>query len=600
MTRKGRLWPAILAGWALAAVVLTATMARDIAGLWFPDTDDAMRLVEVRDWLNGQSWWDVSQHRLNDGIFAMHWSRLVDLPLAAVIAPLDPLIGPGAATRAAMTLVPLLTLLAIMALAALVTRRLLDTERAKLALLLVPLSVPIVFQARPLRIDHHGWQVALALGAVLALLSRPGRWSGIALGITLGTLVIVSMEGFPIACAIMGVAAFAWAIDPERRDQLIAAAGSWIGTVIALHAATRGPAMFAPVCDAVAPGWIAMLGVACLGMITCALLVDCSAPGAMLQRLAALAACALVAAATLVLVAPDCLHGPFAQLDPLVRTMWYDNVWEGLPLWDQMPIWALVTIGLPVVGLTGTVLALRQSQGEARARWWMMLGVTTAGFALSLFVFRAGATANALAVPGAAWLLSAMLMRARRIGPVLPRTAATAGAFALAAPGLLACALLDRPAAAAATGAHPTTTFARTPCVTGHEIAALAQLPAGTVFAPLDVTPEILATTPHRAIAAGYHRNDTAIHRVLADFMADPAAARGDIVASGATYVAGCPGANETALYRAKAPGGLWARLERGERFDWLMPLPIAGSPVLAWRVIAPAYRPLSPARSRS
>src|SRR5215213_9756514 len=49
-------------------------------------TDDAMRLVQVRDLLAGQGWFDLTQYRLNppDGV-AMHWSRLIDVPIAALI-----------------------------------------------------------------------------------------------------------------------------------------------------------------------------------------------------------------------------------------------------------------------------------------------------------------------------------------------------------------------------------------------------------------------------------------------------------------------------------------------------------------------------------
>ncbi len=49
-------------------------------------TDDAMRLVQVRDLLAGQNWFDLTQHRLSPpaGV-TMHWSRLIDLPLAALI-----------------------------------------------------------------------------------------------------------------------------------------------------------------------------------------------------------------------------------------------------------------------------------------------------------------------------------------------------------------------------------------------------------------------------------------------------------------------------------------------------------------------------------
>ena len=47
---------------------------------------------------------------------------------------------------------------------------------------------------------------------------------------------------------------------------------------------------------------------------------------------------------------------------------------------------------------------------------------------------------------------------------------------------------------------------------------------------------------------------------------AAPDAARTIVLASGADYLVACPGMNELDLYRFTAPGGLWARLERGER----------------------------------
>ena len=81
---RSRLVPVLIA-WVLAALILTLAMADNIATLRFVDPDDAMRLMEVRDWLAGQSWWDVAQHRFNRGDFPMHWSRLVDIPLAAVL-----------------------------------------------------------------------------------------------------------------------------------------------------------------------------------------------------------------------------------------------------------------------------------------------------------------------------------------------------------------------------------------------------------------------------------------------------------------------------------------------------------------------------------
>src|SRR5690606_15924396 len=98
-------------------------------------------------------------------------------------------------------------------------------------------------------------------------------------------------------------------------------------------------------------------------------------------------------------------------------------------------------IGFPIAGLVGGVLAWRESRGEERTRWTMMLALAGLSFALSILIIRTGATANALALPGGAWLLHTLLTRARAVPSVPKRTLATAGALLAATPGLAASAL---------------------------------------------------------------------------------------------------------------------------------------------------------------
>jgi hypothetical protein len=556
--------------------------APTIAGLRFPDPDDAMRLLEVRDWLGGQSWWDVGQHRLNGGNFSMHWSRLVDLPLALVMTLVGPLTTPGVADRIAMTIVPLLTLLAVMAGVAVMTRHLAGREVMTLALLMTALSVPLVYQVRPMRIDHHGWQIALAVAAMAALIGRPTGKRGIWAGSALAALVTISLEGFPIAAIITTVAALAWVIEPSSRSVLRSLATSFFGFALVLHVATRGPGAWAASCDAISPAWLAALGVASVGIVVATF----AKPSSRLTRLATQGVTGIAAGGTLLAAAPVCARGPFASLDPLVRALWYEQVSEGLPIWEQPLAWAVITVALPVVGIIGTVLAVRRAPVERRFGWQFLLAVLIPAFLLSCLVNRTGATANALALPGAASLLLVLLTRARAIYSVPLRILATIAAFLATSPGLVAAA-----AALGGVGARTSTMqglagASRQPCERFDQVRGLAQLPPGTIFLPIDVTPDLIATTTHRAISGGYHRNAAAMHRVLAAFTGSPAAAERIVRASRADYVAGCAGLNETRLYNAVAPQGLWARLQRGERVAWLQPLPIDGSPVLAWKVV--------------
>ena len=201
-----------------------------------------------------------------------------------------------------------------------------------------------------------------------------------------------------------------------------------------LHIATRGPAMLAPACDAMAPALAR--GARRRG--------DRRDAGDAAARESACAARragagGIGAAATLLVGrAGAACAGPFATLDPLVVPLWYVNVAEGLPLWEQTPDWAVMTIGLPIVGLVGSVLACAPAQGEARSRWTMLLAAARRRRSLlSLLVNRAGATANALACRARRALLLALLTRARAIVAGRCRAlAATAGALLVASPGL--------------------------------------------------------------------------------------------------------------------------------------------------------------------
>ncbi|MGK6322560.1 hypothetical protein ACMGDM_05690 [Sphingomonas sp. DT-51] len=667
----------VLAGWLLTSLLLLAASWDAIRVRLFLDADDAMRLLEVRDWLGGQGWFDVAQHRLNRGDFPMHWSRLVDLPLAGTMLGLRPLLGAEGAERVALVLVPLLTLLAVTALAARLTRLVAGRARAPYAVLLVALAAPLLAQLRPLRIDHHGWQVAAALAAAAALLAPPTRRSGAIAGAALAVLLTISFEGLPIAAATAGIAALGWAWRPAQGAMVVTLGWTLAIVASALHLATRGPLWEQPACDAMAPAWLAVLWVAAAGLTvavgagrlvesgafvslpsssrTCSgihgassspasMSVDGGAPehvrgdgevggvvktspsparapahaGArshhayrsppwvpafagtpaqFILRLLLLALAGAAVAVTLRALAPGCLAGPFATLPPLVYRLWYLSVLEGRPLWNQPPTVAAAAIGLPLAGLAGTALALRRLPpraltGAARERWLLYLLLLVAATAIALWVSRAAATANAVAVPGAAMLLAALLTRARRIERAVPRTLATLGAVLLAAPGQIAAAALLLAPAPTIANASAAPTAGRS-----IDVRALAALPRGIVFAPLDVTPELLVSTRHRAVAGGYHRGANAIEQVLLGFTAPPPRARAVILASGAHYLAAVPGMAELDVYRARAPQGLWARLARGERFAWLRPVRMRG-PALAWQVVRdPARAPL-PARA--
>lgn len=576
---RAGVWP-FVGAWLLACAIMLIAGWQGIARFEFPDPDDSLRLQQVRDWIGGQSWFDVTQYRLNppDGA-PMHWSRLVDLPIAGAILLGRPLFGPHGAELLALVIVPLVTLAAVMALVACLTERLLDRRHALLAALLVPVSVVAVAQLRPMRIDHHGWQIVFAVGAVLAALDTDRRRSGLIAGGAVALWLQVSLEGLPFTAALCALFALRWLIDAAERERLTAFIEALAGGSFLLFLLTRAPsAWFVEHCDSVSAMHLAGMAVAGLGLT--ALLRR--SPESLAARIGALAAIGAVVIAVMAAFAPQCAAGPFVELDPLVRRFWYDQVLEGLPIWRQSFQVAAAVLAFPLVGLIGSWRAFRLAEGQRKTGWAVLLFMLAAATLAAVLVQRAGAVANILALPGGVFLFERALTCARTLRSVPKRLAATSLAFLLVTPAYAVSAL---DSFAEGLSEKPKMTRVRD-CVTRREIGRLDTLPHGIIAAPLDISPSIIVYTGQKAIASGHHRNTGAMRDVIDIFTLPPDEARTLLARRGAGYVAVCPNLAEAKLFVKQGPNGLWAELARGHAPDWLEPVRFSGPSALrVWRV---------------
>src|SRR4051812_30316307 len=94
--------------WLLIVVQLLAHDWSDTARA-LGDTDDAMRLAQLRDWLSGQGWYDLNQARVAGG-YESHWSRLIDAGLAGTLWVFGWFFDPAIAERLMRVVWPLLRL----------------------------------------------------------------------------------------------------------------------------------------------------------------------------------------------------------------------------------------------------------------------------------------------------------------------------------------------------------------------------------------------------------------------------------------------------------------------------------------------------------
>jgi hypothetical protein len=580
-----RLVLAVLGPWLAACAMMLWFSAGHIHGLRMWDTDDYMRLQQVRDWLGGQSWFNVDQYRLDPPHgFHMHWSRIVDLPLAGLILLLRPLVGTVLAEIAASVIVPLITLGLIMAMVARVTRRVAGEKAAMLAPLLVACSPLILFHTLPLRIDHHGWQAAMAMATLAALLDRRRLRSGLLAGLFAAIWVSISLEALPLLAAMFGLLIVRFLIDPRHAERLHGFALALGFCCVALFASTHAMARWGePDCDAMSVGYLGLLGGVAIAAIVA------TGPLVGRNRLVHAAIIAFGTAAGLVLFvhsAPACLAGPFGALDPVTRQYWYMNVLEGRPVWEQDVGMRGMLLLSPLLGLAGAGFGWHRARGHdprAAANWMTMILLGGAAMAVSLMVLRAGTVAHGFALPGIASLLAMVLDRVSRSPRMAFRVLGSAAAIlgmtpvaAAAVAGMLA------PAEPAPSAKAPKPKSA---CPGGCDrYGALDRLPASYIFAPIDIGPDLIVHTPHSFPAAGYHRNPAALRRTIETFLGSVDDARRVIDQVDAAYVLIDPDTAEAATYRNAAPHGFMAQLLADKAPDWLEPVPLPGSTLRLWR----------------
>jgi len=569
---------------ALSLIFLAVGMERLVQGQ-FPDPDDALRLVQIRDLLAGQNWWDMHQYRIDpaadgSGGTLMHWSRLVDIPVALIILVLTPLFGASAAETTALIVVPLLTLGAILFVIGRLAWRLFDRDVAGFSCLCVGLLAPLVFQLQPMRIDHHGWQIFTVALALWACSFRSPWKGGAAAGFAMAVGASISIEILPMVAAFGGILALRWFRDKAQRWWLVGYMQALALGLVAAFFAARGVNDLAQHCDVISP---AHLGFFVITAVATGLI----AAGPAIPRPAlflAFGAAGIAGLAFFGLSSPGCLMTPFAQLDPLVRDFWYINVLEGRPVWEQNLPYALPTLVQLAVALAACLALYMRSHDWLRVWWCEYAILLAASILLSIFVWRSAAFAAVIAAIPLGWVTTRLLMRLRAARDLkLKMFAAGAIVFVLLPSTPVVLVEMSMPKS----GNVQTVLVEESSCQIRDQAAKLNTLPAGTIFAPLDIGPALLVKSHHAVVATGHHRAEASMRDIIYAFTSPDAEARKVFAAHGADYLVMCTDLAEPRLFSAANPDGLTAQLVSGNTPDWLVPAAINGpAEFRVWRVV--------------
>ena len=547
------------------------------------DTDDNMRMMQVRALLNGQDWFDLRQYRLNPPFGAnMHWSRLVDLPLAALILLLRPLVGGADAERIAAAVAPMLPYLVLLFGVALTARRLIDRRAFLLPIIAMIVAGLTNSMFMPERLDHHGWQLAL-LSVSIAGLADPKRVrGGLTLGVSSALSLAIGLE-MVIYLALAGAATVLfWVADADQRRRLLAYAVSLGGGTALAFLLFASYANRIAVCDALSPVWLsnALLG--------SALLVGLAwrTPGDWRVRLALAVGAGIVVASFHAMAWPHCLTR-LEGVSPEVDDLWLSHVREARPIYRHG--WQMTTLilALPVTAMIGWGLLGWRNRGD-RDLLRRTIAVAVPGMVAMLLLLwqtRTGPAAQLLAVVGATavvWLLAPAFDRSKRswvrtLGVV---AVALVGFGALVPLGLkLAPAKVPTPREVEIEKANRLCNF-----IVAYR--PIAQQPKGTVFTFLDYSPRLITLTHHNAIMGPYHRNGEQIADVMKAFRGSAEEARRIFVKYRADYLLTCPNSSTTTIFLSEAKEGFYGQLTRGQVPGWLTPVPLpADSPFKMWRI---------------
>ena len=570
LTSRRRLILLGLAITVVVVVVLAFTEGQITSTLG--DTDDAMRLVLVRDLLHGRGWYDQLVTRLQppQGIY-MHWSRLLDGALAGLLWLAEQATSTARAEWLVRFAWPLLWIAPVV-IACLSIARSLGGKLALFACALLMLTNSTLFvQFRPGRIDHHNIQITMAVVAVACAMAgtQRVRFAAIA-GVASGLGLAIGIEA--LAYQAIAGASFALCAAFDRDEAKPARAYG-----LALVAATLGFYVLQtpldrwalPLCDALGANLVGAILIAGLGL---AAFATWGARFGLKARLAQLAVVGAVAAGVYIAANPACLHGPFASVDPRLRPIWFDHIneLESWPrLWRQHRDSALISIFMGLMGPAAAVLLL-----AVRWRRWDRATLLAAALVLVAAVaasqaWRMEDYAFWFGIPTLAAAIGWLSGRFGR-GALVP----TAAASLVLSPVLLAVGvdagltlITPKPAAVRPKLASKIAPKPGNPdqCFEMRAYGPLSLMPPGVVLGEIDLGPFVLAHTNDTVLAAPYHRMSWGIWKAYEALGGPTSMAQARLKALNVAYVADC----QLNPLRVN-PKGFEGDLRRGQIPAWI------------------------------
>ncbi|OUS08435.1 hypothetical protein A9Q96_03015 [Rhodobacterales bacterium 52_120_T64] len=538
--------------------------------VWDIGNDDAMRLIQVRDLLNGQSWFDVTQYRLGfEAGTPMHWSRLVDLPIAAILWLTSLLLKQEWAEAVTLAIWPL-GLIAPTLWAMYHASVRFGGERAgPFGYLFAIIAIVTTPKFEIAALDHHNVQMLLMAFILMAMMHEKNHArDGVIIGVAAAFSVAIGLETLPFIATVSLMVGANWIWSgAETKAKTMRFSGSFAATLLAVFLFTR-PDFSTTIfrCDAFGRELL-IIGVSgALGLLALAATISEKT-----RAVRAVGVLFLGGAVVLVAVvfAPQCLGNPYDPIYPDVAREWLGRISESKSLLWVISEGQLKNFGyvvIPIIAILFTIYLI--STPVFRLRAIALLLILAGAYAMMFYQIRGLFFLLQLcAIPLAA-------MMGRVYGHYKDSKSFMAGVLFLSL--LFATIPHTWVVGVARFGSSEPETSDGEPlgrfkdCYKPDEWNALTVLPAGLVATSTDLGVYVMLATGHRALAANFHRNQDGIQASIDLMSADMPDAKRLLTEWGVNYVVLCKNDFATKALANRYPDGLWNRLYSGDIPEYL------------------------------
>lgn len=556
------------------------------------DTDDATRMVQVREFMAGASWFDTTLGRFGGAApLVSHWSRLIDLPIALLLLMLQLFFTVPTAELLVRILWPTLLMVLFFRLLVREVEMHANARTAVLFLLIAVSCFGGLAQFKAGRIDHHNVMILGAVVGALALLRiKQDARGSVEAGALLAISVAVGYEALALVVPLLAAVGCAALARPELRFQLARFGQTFAAVVAVVFVLTVGPTQWFQVhCDALSLNAVVLAISGATGLT----LISRGQPQLALWRaIAIMGAPVAVGLVIYGMLEPKCLAGPFGEINPGIKGIWLDQVQEGFSLFRM-------GVAHPMLAV---LFGVSQLMGIAAALYLLMRGEGQQIFRIGLVVLIAVATLGAVwqvkLIPYAAWF--AVIAVATLIGQLRGTAQLSVLSVQILAVLLVSQSVIGLGATAVLkiAGASKNVLEGKMAgdtaiCRSTKAVSTLKALKPGLVVAPIDIGPFAVALTPHRVLAAPYHRMGLDIITLDQIMTAEPASAEQRLRDIGADYLVLCVPDSAANTDGALQLSGLG--LERvmlsGGRVPYLeaVTLPTEAKALRVWKVLPKA-----------